>query len=68
MVEFNVIEQVINIFKTAVVQRARRDSLTATRVALPRVHAAAYDPSNGHLNELEVREGNSGSGWRVPLV
>ena len=61
LVELNVIEQCLNIFKTAVVQRKRVETYAAindpnSRVQFtePRVHAYCYDPKNGELKKLEV--------------
>ncbi len=61
LVELNVIEQCINIFKTGVVQRRRLEThhakLTDTSVmpyTQPRIHAMVYSPADGILKELPV--------------
>ncbi|CAL1146476.1 unnamed protein product [Cladocopium goreaui] len=57
MVELNVIEQCLNLFKTSDIQRRRR--YTASRIeefgcALPRVHAMVFSPADGILRRLNV--------------
>ena len=61
LVELNVIEQCLNIFKTAVVQRKRvetygymNDPSSRVQFVEPRVHAYCYDPKTGQLKKLEV--------------
>lgn len=60
LVELNVIEQCLNIFKTAVVQRRRLDTHTMkgtnpnVKFAEPRVHAFVYEPGEGNLKRLNV--------------
>jgi carbonic anhydrase len=56
LVEINVIEQCINLFKTGIVQRRRvetfnDDTFTFTQ---PRIHAVVYDPKDGKLRQLQV--------------
>jgi carbonic anhydrase len=62
LVELNVIEQCLNIFKTAVVQRKRVETYGKMRKAgpqtslfvEPRIHAYVYDPKTGELTKLSV--------------
>ena len=60
LVELNVIEQCLNIFKTAVVQRRRLETHTMKstdpniKFAEPRVHAFVYEPGDGNLKRLNV--------------
>jgi carbonic anhydrase len=55
LVELNVVEQCLNIHKTAVVQRKRMESFKAgAPFVYPRVHAMVFDPSVGVLNKLRV--------------
>lgn len=60
LVELNVIEQCLNIFKTAVVQRRRVETFRQKGVdpnlkfTEPRVHAFVYEPGTGDLKRLEV--------------
>jgi carbonic anhydrase len=56
LVELNAIEQTLNVFKTAVVQRARADSASdpLSKHVTPRVHAVVYDPIGLELRELDV--------------
>lgn len=56
LVELNVIEQCINLFKTGVVQRRRVETFKEGRpYTVPRIHACVFDPKTGDLNRLEVR-------------
>lgn len=60
LVELNVIEQCLNIFKTAVVQRRRVETFRQKSVdpnlkfTEPRVHAFVYEPGTGELKRLNV--------------
>lgn len=61
MVEINVVEQCINIFKTAVVQRRRvethqllKQGDPQVKFIEPRVHAFVYEPSIGIVKRLDV--------------
>lgn len=61
LVEINVIEQCLNVYKTAVVQRRRVKTFgqkgvdgSGVQFAEPRVHAFVYQPSTGELRRLEV--------------
>ena len=66
LVELNVIEQCLNIYKTGVVQRKRLKTFEAQTEtegsgsaadgqAYPRIHALVFDPSDGLLNRLPVK-------------
>lgn len=54
LVEFNTIEQAINLFKTGIVQKSRIDSAQdpSSDLAYPRIHACVYDPADGILRGL----------------
>eukprot|EP00567_Pseudictyota_dubia_P003091 CAMPEP_0197455606 /NCGR_PEP_ID=MMETSP1175-20131217/41153_1 /TAXON_ID=1003142 /ORGANISM="Triceratium dubium, Strain CCMP147" /LENGTH=291 /DNA_ID=CAMNT_0042989503 /DNA_START=108 /DNA_END=983 /DNA_ORIENTATION=+ len=55
LVELNVIEQVLNVYKTGVVQKRRHKTfLDGESFAKPRVHGLVFDPAEGRLNRLEV--------------
>ncbi len=54
LVELNVMEQVVNIFKTGVIQRSRRDTYKSKGVAYPRIHGLVYAPGEGVLKKLPV--------------
>ena len=61
LVELNVIEQCLNIFKTAVVQRRRvqtyidsKDENSYVKFSEPRVHAFVYEPTTGQATKLKV--------------
>jgi carbonic anhydrase len=55
LVELNVVEQCINLFKTGVVQRRRVETFKEGRpYTVPRIHACVFDPKTGDLNRLEV--------------
>ncbi len=59
--ELNVIEQCLNIFKTAVVQRKRVETYEKREggdakyeFTEPRIHGFVYDPVTGDLKKLQV--------------
>jgi len=61
LVELNVVEQCLNVLKTASVQRARRDSkilkdsgTTDLTFTQPRVHGMVYEPTTGEARLLDV--------------
>jgi carbonic anhydrase len=56
LVEVNVIEQCVNLFKTGVVQRRRVETHTDPeyKSAQPRIHPVVFDPKTGKLKLLEV--------------
>ena len=51
-VDLNVIEQCINVFKTGVVQKARKEAFENGEELLPRVHAMVFDPTTGDLKRI----------------
>lgn len=58
LVEINVIEQAINLYKTRVVQRQRVktfENLDKYGFVQPQVHPVVYDPATGKLLHLAVR-------------
>lgn len=57
LVELNVFEQCINLFKTGTVQRRRRRTYHDRETfcyTQPRIHGMVYDPANGNLNVLPI--------------
>jgi carbonic anhydrase len=54
LVEVNVVEQCLNLYKTGIVQRRRLETWKATGVAWPRIHALAFNPAEGVLHKLPV--------------
>lgn len=56
LVELNVIEQCINLFKTGAVQRKRMETYANSDMPFsnPRIHPCIYDPKDGLLKELKV--------------
>merc|ERR1719436_408804 len=54
LVELNVIEQCINLFKTGDVQRKRAQTGGPGKVSYPRIHAMIFSPHDGILRKLEV--------------
>ncbi|KAJ1462780.1 carbonic anhydrase [Pelagophyceae sp. CCMP2097] len=56
LVELNVVEQCISLFKTGVVQRRRCDSYSSETADYtePRIHAMVYDPTTGFLNQVPM--------------
>jgi carbonic anhydrase len=56
LVELNVIEQCLNLYKTGVVQRKRLETAAATGGAeiYPRIHAMVFNPGEGILKKLDV--------------
>lgn len=52
LVEINVREQCINLYKTAVVQRRRAFTHVSDGFAFPRIHGVTYDPDTGELKQL----------------
>jgi len=60
LVELNVIEQCINLFKTGVVQRKRVETYQNPDYLMtqPRIHAVVFDPATGKLVPLDVNFGD----------
>eukprot|EP00656_Telonema_subtile_P020335 TRINITY_DN21468_c0_g1_i1.p1 TRINITY_DN21468_c0_g1~~TRINITY_DN21468_c0_g1_i1.p1 ORF type:complete len:365 (-),score=77.79 TRINITY_DN21468_c0_g1_i1:113-1207(-) len=56
LTELNVVEQTLNVFKTAVVQRNRVRTVQdpSEPFPTPQVHGMIYDPTTGELTELDV--------------
>lgn len=55
LVELNVVEQCINLFKTGAVQRRRVETFKkGDAMTTPRIHACVFDPATGYMNRLEV--------------
>eukprot|EP00607_Mallomonas_marina_P000965 CAMPEP_0182440102 /NCGR_PEP_ID=MMETSP1167-20130531/86850_1 /TAXON_ID=2988 /ORGANISM="Mallomonas Sp, Strain CCMP3275" /LENGTH=112 /DNA_ID=CAMNT_0024633963 /DNA_START=50 /DNA_END=388 /DNA_ORIENTATION=+ len=55
VVELNVKEQCINLFKTVQVQRARKESAAAGKAfEEPQIHGYCFDPHTGELKKLDV--------------
>jgi carbonic anhydrase len=59
LVELNVVEQCLNLYKTAVVQRKRQEALKLKQegklsYVYPRIHAMVFDPGVGILNKLPI--------------
>ena len=55
LVELNVIEQCVNLYKTGAVQRSRLEAKAdPSNASLPRIHPCVFDPKNGRLVDLQV--------------
>jgi carbonic anhydrase len=56
LVELNVQEQCLNLYKTSVVQRKRLDTHANPRVAFtyPRIHGLVFDPGTGVLQKVPI--------------
>jgi hypothetical protein len=55
LVELNVIEQAINLFKTGAVQRRRLETYKeGAEYTSPQIHACVFDPKIGDLKRLTV--------------
>mmetsp|Transcript_52695 Transcript_52695/g.120083 ORF Transcript_52695/g.120083 Transcript_52695/m.120083 type:complete len:278 (+) Transcript_52695:53-886(+) len=56
LVELNVVEQCMNLFKTGVVQKRLTETYKNPEYpfSLPRIHPVVYDPATGYLKELDV--------------
>ena len=56
LVELNVVEQCLNLYKTGVVQRKRVKTYQDKDAAFayPRIHALCFDPGDGLLNKLRI--------------
>jgi carbonic anhydrase len=65
LVELNVIEQCLNIFKTGVVQQRRLESIKAKengqsiKFIEPRIHPFVFEPTTGEVKRLEVDFGKA---------
>jgi carbonic anhydrase len=54
LVELNVIEQCLNLFKTGVVQKHRVDTYKEGEYTTPQIHACVFDPKTGDMKRLMV--------------
>jgi hypothetical protein len=55
LVELNVIEQCLNLFKTGVVQKKRVDTYNeGGEYTTPQIHACVFDPNTGDMKKLQV--------------
>jgi carbonic anhydrase len=56
LVEVNVVEQCVNLYKTGVVQRKRLATAKPGQgsIAYPRIHPFVYDPSTGKLSRIPI--------------
>ena len=56
MVEMNVVEQCVNLFKTGVVQKMRVETANDPdcKFSAPRIHACVFNPKDGRLKQLDV--------------
>ena len=56
LVEINVVEQCMNLYKTSVVQKKRLQTHTDDKYpfAFPRIHGLVFDPANGILKKLPI--------------
>lgn len=56
LVELNVAEQCLNLYKTAVVQKRRLETYRDPDApqTLPRVHGLVFDPATGILNKVPI--------------
>jgi hypothetical protein len=55
LVELNVIEQCLNLFKTGVVQKRRVDTYKeGGEYTTPQIHACVFDPNTGDMKRLQV--------------
>jgi carbonic anhydrase len=55
LVELNVIEQCLNLFKTGVVQKKRVDTYKeGGEYTTPQIHACVFDPNTGDMKRLQV--------------
>jgi carbonic anhydrase len=56
LVELNVMEQCLNLYKTSVVQKKRLDTHAdkSQPFAYPRIHGLVFDPSTGILKKIDI--------------
>jgi len=56
LVELNVVEQCLNLYKVGAVQRKRMETSKDNKrpFSIPRIHACVFDPASGTLKELDV--------------
>lgn len=56
LVELNVIEQCVNVFKAGIVQQTRLENVQNPEIghAFPRIHPLVFDPRDGKVTKLDV--------------
>lgn len=54
LVELNVVEQCINVYKTGVVQRRRLETKNDGEYPVPQIHGVVFDPKVGLLKRVDV--------------
>eukprot|EP01104_Vermistella_antarctica_P008085 TRINITY_DN2027_c0_g1_i1.p1 TRINITY_DN2027_c0_g1~~TRINITY_DN2027_c0_g1_i1.p1 ORF type:complete len:287 (+),score=50.98 TRINITY_DN2027_c0_g1_i1:61-921(+) len=54
LIELNVLEQAINVYKSPHVKKARQESLATDGAAYPKVHPLVFDCATGLLNPLKA--------------
>lgn len=56
LVELNVSEQCLNLYKTSVVQRRRLETYNSSdmKLATPRIHGLVFDPATGILSKIPI--------------
>jgi carbonic anhydrase len=61
LVELNVVEQCLNLYKTGVVQRKRLETYQDPSVphAYPRIHGMVFDPKDGVLKKMPINFGRA---------
>jgi hypothetical protein len=57
LVNLDVVGVCLEIFKTGIVQKRRKESYEAGKLVLPRVHAMVFNPQTGDLKRIPVRVG-----------
>jgi carbonic anhydrase len=55
LVELNVLEQCLNLYKTSVVQKRRLETYTdLNSLTYPRIHGLVFDPATGMLKKIPI--------------
>jgi carbonic anhydrase len=54
LVELNVVEQCLNVYKTGVVQRRRMETKNEPPYTVPQIHGVVFDPKDGILKRVPV--------------
>ena len=54
LVDLNVVEQCINLFKNEAVQKRRKETYLEGEEMLPRIHAMVFNPNTGDLKRIPV--------------
>ena len=68
LVELNVVEQCLNLYKNGTVQRKRQQTFRESGSAYPRIHGLVFDPSDGVLHRLPVNFGEKFKPFRHVCV